>query len=58
MDPLRKLLTKNVEFHWSKQCSNSFIKTKEYLYSAPAPVIFNEKAPIYLFTEASGEGNL
>lgn len=56
LDPLRNLLRKNVEFHWSKQCSNSFVKTKEYLYSAPALAIFDEKAPIYLFTDASVEG--
>jgi len=56
LDPLRNLLRKNIEFIWSKQCNSSFEETKKYLLSAPALAIFDEEAPIYVFTDASIEG--
>ncbi|XP_046602694.1 uncharacterized protein LOC107224055 isoform X1 [Neodiprion lecontei] len=56
LDPLRNLLRKNVTFHWSEECRNSFNLTKQFLCTVPALAIFDPEAPIFIFTDASNKG--
>lgn len=45
-----------MEFNWSTQCQESFLKAKKLLCSSPILAIFNPLAPVYIFTDASVEG--
>ncbi len=56
MEPFHNLLRKDVNFIWSKECENVFIKIKEYLTSAPVLAVFDRDKPIHIYTDASIEG--
>ena len=56
LDPLHKLLRKNVKFIWTEECEESFRKIKEKLCDQPVLEIFDKDLPIKIYTDASLEG--
>jgi len=56
LDPLHNLLRKDVTFDWSDDCKNAFSKIKKYLCSKPILAIYNQKAPTFIYTDASIKG--
>lgn len=56
LEPLHNLLRKNVNFDWSDNCEKAFQKIKTYLCSGPILSIYNYEKPVYIYTDASGEG--
>jgi hypothetical protein len=56
LEPLYKLLRKDVEFVWSNECQQAFEKMKNYLVSSPALAIFDPELPTQIYTDASLEG--
>lgn len=56
LDPLHRLLRKDVKFNWSVECEKSFTEIKKLLCSQPVLEIFDKDLPIKIFTDASIEG--
>lgn len=56
LEPLHNLLRKNISFSWSNDCDAAFNKVKEYLCSKPILAIYNQKAPTFIYTDASING--
>lgn len=56
LEPFHNLLRKNVPFIWSLECEEAFNKIKTYLTSIPVLAIFDRKAPIHIYTDASADG--
>lgn len=56
LDPLHRLLRKDVKFDWSEECETSFTKIKKMLCSQPVLEIFDKDLPIRIYTDASLEG--
>ena len=56
--PLHALLKKDVNFHWTEQCQESFDHLKELLVTAPVLAYpqFQSEHPFILETDASTEG--
>lgn len=55
LDPLHKLLRKDVKFNWSVDCVKSFAEIKKLLSSQPVLEIYDKNLPIKIFTDASIE---
>ena len=53
MDPLLKLLKKNVSFTWDDTQHDVFAKTKEVITSTPTLSLFDRKKETILYTDAS-----
>lgn len=53
LEPFYKLLRKDTDFIWSKECKDTFDKIKGYLASAPALAIFDPNLPIIIYSDAS-----
>ena len=56
LEPLHNLLRKDTPFIWSETCDNAFQNVKKYLCSSPILQIYDYEKPVYIFTDASGEG--
>jgi hypothetical protein len=56
LEPLHRLLRKNIPFSWSSACQDAFDKVKTLLTSAPILAIFDRTRPILIYTDASGVG--
>lgn len=56
LDPLHRLLRKDVKFVWSEDCEKSFTEIKKLLCSQPVLEIFDKDLPIRIHTDASLEG--
>ena len=56
LEPLHNLLRKNVEFLWTKECSNAFENLKQKLCSKPILQIFDHEKHIFIETDASKIG--
>lgn len=56
LDPLHNLLRKDVRFHWSKECQESFEKVKLLMCSEPILKIFDPESQIVIYTDASKKG--
>lgn len=56
LEPFHNLLRKDVPFHWSSDCQESFSKVKHLLTSSPILTIFDRTKPIFIYTDASGVG--
>lgn len=56
LDPLHKLLRKNIQFIWSEECEKSFSDIKNILCSQPVLEIFDKDLPIIIYTDASLNG--
>ena len=56
--PIRELLKKEVEFHWSHEQVRSFDEIKEILTSQPGPVLkfFDPAKPVTVRCDASKNG--
>ena len=55
-NPLFKLLRKGVEWAWSNEQNDSFLKLKKCLTEAPVLMIYNRELPLKLDTDASSYG--
>ena len=56
LEPLHNLLRKKVDFVWTDDCERAFTEVKELLCSSPILGIYDPDRPVYIFTDASGEG--
>ena len=56
LEPLHKLLRKNIQFDWSEQCQQTFTKIKNYLCTEPILAIFNPDNQVYIYTDAYETG--
>lgn len=56
LEPLYKLLRNNVSFKWSKECEQSFNKSKEIISAEQSLVHFDPNMPIELVCDASKLG--
>lgn len=56
LEPMHKLLKKNVDFNWDTKCQYSFKKAKLALCSSPVLAIYDPKKMCHVFTDASIEG--
>lgn len=56
LEPLHRLLRKDVKFVWSEECEEAFKMIKDYLCSAPILAIYDVKKPVYIETDASFKG--
>ena len=56
LQPLNRLLEKNVKFHWSVECERSFQAAKKAFTSQKCLVHFDPSLPITLATDASSYG--
>jgi len=56
LEPLHRLLRKDIKFIWSVDCEKSFTEIKKLLCSQPVLEIFDKDLPIKIFTDASIEG--
>ncbi|KAK9886419.1 hypothetical protein WA026_016698 [Henosepilachna vigintioctopunctata] len=56
LDPLHRLLKKNIQFTWSEECEKSFSDIKKILCSQPVLEIFDKDLPIRIYTDASLNG--
>ena len=56
LEPIHNLLRKNVPFIWSETCDKAFQTVKKYLCSSPILGIYNFEKPVFIYTDASGEG--
>lgn len=56
LDPLHRLLRKNVKFDWLEDCEKSFVEIKKLLCNQPVLEIFDKDQPIKIYTDASIEG--
>ena len=54
--PLTALTKKNVKFHWSEKCQNSFLDLKEILTNEPVLAFPNYAEHFYLMTDGSLNG--
>jgi transposase InsO family protein len=54
--PLNNLLKHDVPYEWTTDCEESFQTLKKRLISPPILVHFDEDKPVFLVTDASGEG--
>ena len=52
--PLNELLKKDNAFCWTEKCQKAFQELKEKLITPPILIHFNDKLPIFLYTDASG----
>lgn len=56
LEPLHNLLRKDIPFIWSETCDKAFQNVKKYLCSSPVLQIYDYEKPVFIFTDASGEG--
>ncbi|XP_024885583.1 uncharacterized protein K02A2.6-like [Temnothorax curvispinosus] len=56
LQPLNRLLQKNVKFYWSTECEKSFQAAKKAFASPKCLVHFDPRLPITLATDASAYG--
>lgn len=56
LEPLHYLLRKTVDFVWTDVCERAFQDIKNYLCSSPILAIYDQKKPVYIYTDASGGG--
>ena len=56
LEPLHKLLRKDVKFKWGKSQQSSFEKCKEMLQEAPVLTHFDPSKPLVLTVDASPYG--
>lgn len=56
LEPLHRLLRKDVKFEWSDECEETFNTIKDHLCSAPILAIYDVKKPVYIETDASFKG--
>lgn len=56
LDPLHRLLRKDVKFNWTEDCEKSFMEIKKLLCAQPVLEIFDRNLPIRIYTDASLEG--
>lgn len=56
LNPLHRLLKKDIEFIWSEECEKSFTEIKKLLCAQPVLEIFDKDLPIKIYTDASLEG--
>ena len=56
LEPLHNLLRKNTEFRWTEECEKAFSNIKDYLCSSPILAIYDQNKPVYISTDASGDG--
>ena len=54
--PFHDLLRKNNEFAWTNECKQTFELLKKYMMSSPVLAVFDQTAPIHIYTDASIEG--
>ena len=54
--PINRLLQKEVDFIWSKECQASFELLREKLITAPVLAFPDFHKPFFLYTDASGTG--
>ena len=51
--PLRQLLRKDIPFHWSEQCAQSFVQLRQCLVQAPVLTYFDPARETIVTTDAS-----
>ena len=57
LEPLQhNLLRKDIPDIWSETCDKAFQNVKKYLCSSPVLQIYDYEKPVFIFTDASGEG--
>lgn len=56
LEPLHRLLRKNVKFVWCDDCEQSFKTIKQYLCSEPILAIYDINKPVFIETDASFKG--
>lgn len=56
LEPLHRLLRKDIKFEWSDDCEETFCLIKNYLCSKPILAIYDVDKPIFIETDASYKG--
>ena len=56
LEPLHNLLRKGVPFIWTDDCERAFEEIKNYLCSSPILRIYDPAKPVFIYTDASGDG--
>lgn len=56
LEPLHRLLRKDVKFEWSDDCEKAFNMIKDYLCTAPILSIYDYNKPVFIETDASFKG--
>lgn len=56
LEPLHRLLRKDVVFEWTNECEESFEMIKKYLCSSPILAIYDVEKPVIIETDASFTG--
>ena len=54
--PITKLLRKDVQFHWDKQCQEAFEELKRRLTSAPVLTLPSGEGGFVIYSDASYQG--
>lgn len=56
LQPMYRLLSKNVTWEWSKECSDAFVQVKNLLTKSPCLIHYNSELPLKLACDASSYG--
>lgn len=56
LEPLHKILRKDMPFLWTEQCQEAFEKVKSYLISEPILAIFDRNKETNIYSDASLQG--